>query len=42
MSAPTDYIEVETVIAADVAKVWSFVSDINVPAQFSREFQGAE
>ena len=42
MSAPTDYIEVEIAVAADVAKVWSFVSDINVPAQFSREFQGAE
>ena len=42
MSAPTDYVEVEIAIAADVAKVWSFVSDINVPAQFSREFQGAE
>jgi hypothetical protein len=42
MSAPNDYIEVEIAIAADTAKVWSFVSDINVPAQFSREFKGAE
>ena len=42
MSAPTDYIEVEIAVVADVAKVWSFVSDINVPAQFSREFKGAE
>ena len=38
MSASADYIEVEIAVAADVAKVWSFVSDINVPAQFSREF----
>jgi hypothetical protein len=42
MSAPKDYVEVEVAVAADVAKVWSFVSDINVPAQFSREFKGAE
>ena len=42
MSTPNEYIEVEIAVAADVAKVWSFVSDINVPAQFSREFKGAE
>jgi len=42
MSAPKDYVEVEVAVAADVAKVWSFVSDINVPAQFSRECKGAE
>ena len=42
MSAPIDYVEVEIAVAADVAKVWSFISDINVPAQFSREFKGAE
>ena len=42
MSAPTDYIEVEIAVAADIATVWSFLSYINTPSQFSREFQGAE
>ena len=42
MSSSTDYVEVEISIAADAAAVWGLVSDINVPAQFSREFQGAE
>lgn len=35
-------IEIETVIAADSATVWGLVSDINVPARFSREFKGGE
>ncbi|MEL6891366.1 MAG: SRPBCC family protein [Actinomycetota bacterium] len=34
--------EVEAPIAAPPARVWSFVSDINVPASFSREFRRAE
>lgn len=42
MSAPTDYIEVEISITSAMSAVWALVSDINVPAQFSREFQGAE
>lgn len=42
MTTKPDYAEVEIQIAADKAVVWALVSDINVPAQFSREFQGAE
>ena len=34
--------EVEIDIAAPPTTVWSFVSDINAPAAFSPEFQGAE
>jgi uncharacterized protein YndB with AHSA1/START domain len=34
--------EVEVVIAAPPARVWELVSDINLPARFSPEFQGAE
>ncbi len=34
-------VAVETVIKAPPATVWALVTDINVPAQFSDEFQGA-
>ena len=34
-------VAVETDIKAPPAKVWALVTDINVPAQFSNEFQGA-
>ncbi len=33
---------VERLIRADVDRVWEIVTDINVPAQFSTEFLGAE
>lgn len=42
MTTNQDYIEVEIPIVAERSVVWKFASDINVPAQFSREFQGAE
>mgnify|MGYP000264064029 CR=1 FL=1 len=42
MNENTDYVEVEVSIVAIPDVVWAFVSDINVPAQFSREFKGAE
>ncbi len=42
MDQMNDYIEVEISIASKLAPVWALVSDINLPAQFSREFQGAE
>ena len=35
-------VTVEVDIAASPSRVWEFVCDINVPAQFSTEFQGAE
>jgi uncharacterized protein YndB with AHSA1/START domain len=35
-------VTVEVDIAASPARVWELVSDINIPAQFSIEFQGAE
>ncbi len=35
-------VTVEVDVAAPVARVWDLVSDINIPAQFSTEFQGAE
>lgn len=34
-------VEVETVVAAPVDRVWSLVSDIDLPARFSSEFLGA-
>lgn len=34
--------EVEIVINAPVETVWNLVTDVNLPAQFSSEFQGAE
>jgi hypothetical protein len=34
-------VEVETVVDAPPSAVWPFVTDINLPAQFSSEFQGA-
>jgi uncharacterized protein YndB with AHSA1/START domain len=35
-------VEVEVHIAAPPARVWMLVSDIDLPARFSEEFQGAE
>lgn len=35
-------VEVDVLVAAPVDKVWELVSDIQLPARFSREFQGAE
>ncbi len=35
-------IDVSVDIAAPVAAVWDLVTDINMPARFSAEFQGAE
>ncbi|MGQ4806683.1 hypothetical protein NKDENANG_00014 [Candidatus Entotheonellaceae bacterium PAL068K] len=35
-------VTVEIDIAAPPARVWELVSDINIPARFSTEFQGAE
>lgn len=34
--------EVETVIDAPPSRVWDLVCDINLPARFSSEFQGAQ
>jgi hypothetical protein len=34
-------VSVETQIEADAAAVWRFVSDIELPARFSTEFEGA-
>lgn len=33
-------VEVETVVAASPAELWALISDIDVPARFSPEFQG--
>jgi uncharacterized protein YndB with AHSA1/START domain len=35
-------VDVEVQIAAPPARVWELVSDIDLPARFSEEFQGAE
>ena len=35
-------VSVSTVIAASLERVWEVVSDINTPASFSKEFQGAQ
>ena len=35
-------VTVEIDVAAPPERVWEFVSDINIPARFSTEFQGAE
>jgi len=35
-------VTVEVDIAAPPQRVWEFVTDINLPARFSQEFQGAE
>jgi nitroreductase/uncharacterized protein YndB with AHSA1/START domain len=35
-------VTVEVDIAAPARRVWEFVTDINLPARFSHEFQGAE
>ena len=42
MNETPDYVEVEVSIAATPDAVWALVSDINVPARFSREFKGGE
>lgn len=34
--------EAQTVVDAPVERVWALVTDINLPARFSTEFQGAE
>jgi uncharacterized protein YndB with AHSA1/START domain len=34
--------EAEVYVAAPLERVWALVSDINLPARFSTEFQGAE
>ena len=34
--------EVSKVIAANSSEIWEYVTDINLPARFSTEFQGAE
>jgi len=34
--------EVEIVVAAPIERVWALVTDIDLPAQFSSEFLGAE
>lgn len=34
-------VEVEVLVAAPPEKLWDLVSDINLPARFSSEFQGA-
>lgn len=34
--------EVEVLIGAPIERVWEVVTDINLPAEFSTEFQGAE
>ena len=38
--APTTEVAID--IAAPVDRVWALISDINLPARFSSEFQGAE
>jgi uncharacterized protein YndB with AHSA1/START domain len=39
--ADTPTVEVDVLIDAPVERVWSLVSDIDLPARFSSEFQGA-
>jgi hypothetical protein len=34
--------EVDVIVAAPIERVWELVIDINLPARFSAEFQGAE
>lgn len=40
--ADSPRIEVSTLVAAPLERVWSLVSDIGLPARFSEEFLGAE
>ena len=40
--ATDERVEVEAVVAAPVHRVWALVTDVDLPARFSREFQGGE
>jgi len=42
MTTGSDRVDVETSIAAPVDRVWDLVTDVDLPARFSREFQGGE
>lgn len=35
-------VEVEILVQASIATVWELISDINLPARYSNEFQGAQ
>ncbi len=42
MAANAERVEVETVVTAPVDQIWALVTDVDLPARFSREFQGGE
>jgi uncharacterized protein YndB with AHSA1/START domain len=42
MTPDLDRVDVSTSIAAPVERVWALVTDIDLPARFSREFVGGE
>jgi uncharacterized protein YndB with AHSA1/START domain len=42
MSAGSDRVEVETSVVAPVDRLWALVTDVDLPARFSREFQAGE
>jgi len=42
MTADRDRVDVSTSITAPVERVWGLVTDVDLPARFSREFEGGE
>ena len=42
MATDDERVEVETVVAAPVDRVWALVTDVDLPARFSLEFEGGE
>ena len=42
MATEDERVEVEALVAAPVSRVWALVTDVDLPARFSREFQGGE
>ena len=42
MSPDLDRVDVSASIGAPVERVWELVTDVDLPARFSREYQGGE
>ncbi len=42
MATDSEHVEVETSVTAPVDRIWALVTDVDLPARFSREFQGGE
>ncbi len=42
MGTRTERVEVETTIEGTPARIWELICDVDLPARFSREFEGGE